>query len=47
MEKIKIQVLFYIQKNLDEIRSSTYGEFDYGDTVYLFIFPLLKNFANI
>ena len=49
MEKIKIQVLFYIQKNLDEIRSSTYGEFDYGDAVYLFIFPLLKIniFANI
>ena len=42
MEKIKIQVLFYIQKNLDEIRSSTYGEFDYGDAVYFFIFLLLK-----
>ena len=33
MEKIKIQGLFYIQKNLDKIRSSTYGEFYYGDAV--------------
>ena len=44
MEKIKIQVIFYIQKNLDEIKYFTYEELTRLWRCDIFIyFPVVEN----
>ena len=42
MEKIKIEVLFYIPKKLDEMKYSIYGELNRLRGNIFIVFPLLK-----